>query len=190
MHCEMNLAKNFLKTITGKKDTVKVRRDLQRKGIRPHLWLIPNPRRGGKMMKPAAPCVLSDSEFDKFASRIESLKTPSGFSSALGQHIRKKKFGGLKSHDYHVLMQQVMPLALRSLLKPGRRIAIMRMSKVFRRLCTNVYNPEHFHSLELDVAESMALLEMEFPPSFFDIMTHLPYHLVQQLDICGPVASR
>jgi hypothetical protein len=28
MHCEMNLAKNFLKTITGQKDTVKVRRDL------------------------------------------------------------------------------------------------------------------------------------------------------------------
>jgi hypothetical protein len=25
MHCEMNLAKNFLKTITGKKDTIKVR---------------------------------------------------------------------------------------------------------------------------------------------------------------------
>jgi hypothetical protein len=29
MHCEMNLAKNFLKTIVGSKDTVKVRRDLQ-----------------------------------------------------------------------------------------------------------------------------------------------------------------
>jgi hypothetical protein len=28
MHCEMNLAKNFLKTIVGTKDTVKVRRDL------------------------------------------------------------------------------------------------------------------------------------------------------------------
>jgi hypothetical protein len=36
----------------------------------------------------------------------------------------------------------------------------------------------------------MALLEMEFPPSFFDIMTHLPYHLVQELGLCGLVASR
>ncbi len=83
-----------------------------------------------------------------------------------------------------------MPLALRGLLAPGPRMAIMRMSKVFRRLCTNIYNPEHFQSLELDVAESMALVEMEFPPSFFDIMTHLPYHLVQQLDLCGHVATR
>jgi hypothetical protein len=31
---------------------------------------------------------------------------------------------------------------------------------------------------------------MEFPPSFFDIMTHLPYHLVQELDLCGPVSTR
>jgi hypothetical protein len=39
----MNLAKNFLKTIIGKKDIVKARRDLQRKGIRKHLSLLPNP---------------------------------------------------------------------------------------------------------------------------------------------------
>ena len=104
MHCEMNLSKNFLKTITGKKDTVKVRRDLQRKGIRRHLWLVPNPRRGGKMLKPAAPYVLSEKDFEVFAWTLESLKTPKGYASGFGKHIRKKKFGGLKSHDYHVLM--------------------------------------------------------------------------------------
>jgi uncharacterized protein YegJ (DUF2314 family) len=50
MHCKMNLEKNFLKTIMGQKDTVKVRRDLQRKGICKHLWLTPDPRRGGKLV--------------------------------------------------------------------------------------------------------------------------------------------
>jgi hypothetical protein len=108
----------------------------------------------------------------------------------LGKHIWKKKLGGLKSPDYHVLMQQVLPLALRGLMKPGPCLAVMRMCKVFRRICTKVYNPAEFDSLEANVAESMALLEMEFPPSFFDIMTHLPYHLVQELDMCGPVSSR
>ncbi len=190
MHCELNLAKNFLKTITGKKDTVKVRRDLQRRNIRPHLWLTPNPRKAGKMVKPRAPYVLSDAEFEKFVKCIESLKTPSGYSSDLGKCLRKKNFGGLKSHDYHILMQQVMPLALRGLMEPGPRLAIMRMCRVFRRLCTKVYNPADFPSLEADVAESMALLEIQFPPSFFDIMTHLPYHLATELDLCGPVSAR
>ena len=181
---------NFLKTISGKKDTVKVRRDLQRRNVRRHLWLTPHPRKAGKMVKPRASYVLSEDEFDKFAKCIESLKTPTGYSSNLKRSICKKNFGGLKSHDYHILMQQIMPLTLRGLMQPGPRMAIMRMCRVFRRLCTKVYNPADFLSLEADVAETMALLEIEFPPSFFDIMTHLPYHLAKELDLCGPVSAR
>jgi hypothetical protein len=113
-----------------------------------------------------------------------------GYLSAFGKHIQKRNFGALKSHDYHVLMQQLMPLALRRLLKPGLRMAVIQMYKVFRRICTKIYDPAEFQSLEADVAESMALLEMEFPAAFFDIMTHLPYHLVQEQDMCGHVATR
>jgi hypothetical protein len=142
------------------------------------------------MMKPHAPYVLTAEEFEVFVQTIESLKMPSGYSSSLGKHIRGRKFGSLKSHNYHVLMQQIMVLALRGLLTEGARMAVMRMCKIFRRLCTKVYNPADFDSLQADVAESMALLEMEFPPSFFDIMTHLPYHLVEELDLCGPVSTR
>jgi hypothetical protein len=94
MHCEMNLAKNFLKTSVGMKDTVKVGRDLQWKNIRKYLWLARNPRRGRKMLKLAAPYVLNDDEFKVFASTIKNLKTPIGHSSNLGKHIRSKKFGG------------------------------------------------------------------------------------------------
>ena len=50
--------------------------------------------------------------------------------------------------------------------------------------------PIEFELLESDVAESMALLEMEFPLSFFDIVIHLSYCLVQELDLCGPVTAR
>jgi hypothetical protein len=67
-------------------------------------------------------------------------------------------------------------------------MAVMRMCKVFCRIRTKVYDPTEFSSFRQDVAESMAMLEMEFLPSFFDIMIHLPYHLVEELDLCGPVA--
>ena len=190
MHCEQNLAKNILKTVTGLKDTVKVRRDLQRRGIRRHLWLTPHPKKTGRMLKPAAPYVLTNEEFDTFANTMESLKPPLGLVSNMAQYIRKKKFGGLKSHDYHVLMQQVMPLALRGLLQRGPRMAVMRICRVFRKICGSVWNPSEIEDLQADVARSMALLEIHFPPSFFDIMTHLVYHLVDELDLCGPVSSR
>jgi hypothetical protein len=118
------------------------------------------------MLKPTAPYVLNDDEFKVFANTIRNLKTPSKHSSNLGKHIRSKKFGGLKSHDYHIFMQQLLSLGLWGLLQPGPWMAVMRMSKVYRSIYTKVYNPAEFESLQANVAESMVLLEMEFPPVF------------------------
>jgi hypothetical protein len=39
------------------------------------------------------------------------------------------------------------------------------------------------------VVVSLSLLEMHFPSSFFDILTHLIYHLVDELNFCGPIAT-
>lgn len=115
MHCEQNFAKNILKTVTRHKNTIKIRRDLQRRGIKSHLWLIPHPKKNNKMLKPAAPYVFTTEEFEIFASIIENLKTPSGLVSNMAQYIRKRKYGALISHVYHVLMHQITPLALRGL---------------------------------------------------------------------------
>jgi hypothetical protein len=73
------------------------------------LWLKSNPRRGGKMLKLVARFVLNTIEFDFFATIIEKLKTPLIHVSNMAKYIRKKIFGGLKLHDYHVLMQQILP---------------------------------------------------------------------------------
>jgi len=43
--------------------------------------------------------------FATFANRIESLKTPSNYILELGKHVQNKKFGALKSYNYHILMQ-------------------------------------------------------------------------------------
>ena len=144
----------------------------------------------GKIVKPHALYVLTLEEFGVFAQTIESLKMPTRYSSAMGKHIQGKKFGSLKSHNYHVLMQQILPLALYALLLLGVRMAVMHMCKIFRCICTKIYNLANFASLEVDVVESMVLLEMKFPLPFFDIMTHLPYHLIQELDLYGPVSTR
>jgi hypothetical protein len=117
-------------------------------------------------------------------------KNPIGHLSNLEKHIRSKKFGGLKSYNYCMLMQQLLPVGLWGLFKKGFKMAMMRMCKVFRRICAKVYNPTKFESLKSNAAKNMALLEMEFPPSFFGIMTHLSYHLVQELDLCGIVIAR
>ena len=192
MHCEKNFAENLLKTICGwkEKDSVRVRRDMQREGIRPHLWMTRDPSNPSRMLKPKANYVLTAEEFDTFCTRLEKLKVPSGYCSEIGQHIRQKKFGALKSHDYHILMQTLIPLALRGLMEPNTRLAIMRACRVFRRICCKVWDPAYEENLREDVAITMCLMEMTFPPTFFDIMSHLPMHLVEKLIILGPAEVR
>lgn len=42
----------------------------------------------------------------------------------------------------------------------------------------------------LDVVMATCVMEKEFPPTFMNVMTHLPVHLVEQLYTCGPVHCR
>jgi len=97
--------------------------------------------------KPDVDNVLFEQEYKQFVDIIAFVKILSRYSSSFGKHIKAKKIGSLKSHDYHILMQQLMPLALRGLLKPRPCLAVMRMCKIFRRICTKVYNLAEFESL-------------------------------------------
>jgi hypothetical protein len=70
------------------------------------------------------------------------------------------------------------------------RIAIILLSRIFRRICAKVLVPTNMGTLREDASITMCMLEMTMPPSFFDIMVHLILHLVDELDMCGPVHTR
>jgi hypothetical protein len=67
------------------------------------------------------------------------------------------------------------------------RMAIIWLSRVFKKLCTKIVDPLTMGDLKHDVALTLVLLEWEFPHSYFDVMTHLLVHLVEQLELCGLV---
>jgi hypothetical protein len=96
-------------------------------------------------------------------------------------------FKGMKSHDFHVMMQDILPLCMQHLMAKGCRMAIICLNQVFKKMCSKVMDPNTIANLKEDVAMTMVLLEQQFPPSFFDIMTHLLVHMVEVLKICGPI---
>jgi hypothetical protein len=97
--------------------------------MKPHLWLSINPQRDKKMLKLVAPYLLTPSEFDTFATTIENLQTSSRHVLVMGKYIKKKNFGSLKLHDYHVLMHQFLPLALCGILATRPWMVVMRFPK-------------------------------------------------------------
>ncbi len=90
------------------------------------------------MLKPSAPYVLMLNEFYIFETIIENLQTPSRHVLVMGKYIKMNNFGSLKSHDYHVLMQQFLPLGLRDLLIGRPQMDVKRFSRNFRQICNKV----------------------------------------------------
>jgi hypothetical protein len=43
------------------------------------------------------------------------------------------------------------------------------------------------NDLKQEATIKLCLLEKEFPPSLFNIMTHPIMHLVAKVELCGPV---
>ena len=60
----------------------------------------------------------------------------------------------------------------------------------FRELCQKTIDPSKLDALQAEIVLLLCLLEMKFPPSFFDIMVHLTVHLVREVKLGGPVYLR
>ena len=189
MHCEKNICENLLRTLFGETDDAKSREDMRARGIRPHLHLQRNPD-GRTHFKPDAPYVLTKDERQQFLTTLRNLKFPSGYVGPLSSRISDGKLRGLKTHDFHILLQQVIPLCLRNIGNCKVVGAIMRVSRLFRVITAKVVDVNQKVVMLEDVAETICSLEKELPPSVFVIMMHLPVHLVEELYICGPVHTR
>ena len=88
------------------------------------------------------------------------------------------KLVGLKFHDCHVLMQQLLPVAVRGILPEKVRFAICRLCFFFNAICSKVIDPKQLDNLENEASIILCELEMYFLPSFFDILSHLIVHFV------------
>ena len=101
-------------------------------------------------------------------------------------------FDNLKSHDYHVIMQHLLPtLLLHSF--PNHKLlykAIQRISIFFNLLCAKVIFREHLLKAKKALVEALCVLEIYFPPSFFVIMIHLMHHLASEALSAGPPRYR
>jgi hypothetical protein len=62
---------------------------------------------------------------------------------------------GLKSHDSHVLMQQVLPLCLCTLMQEETQMSLISLSRVFNKICLKVIDPSMMEVLKEEVAETI-----------------------------------
>ena len=102
----------------------------------------------------------------------------------------KVKLFGMKSHDCHVFMQRLLPIAFRELLPTNVWQALTELSLFFKDLTSTTITVANMERLERYIPIIIFKLERIFPPGFFDSMEHLPIHLPYETRIAGPVQYR
>ena len=135
MHIEKNVCESLLGlllNIPGKtKDGVKARKDMVEMGIRDEL--APQETNSKKMYLPAACYTMSKAEKTMFCEFLHGVKVPSGYSANIKKLVSMKdlKLLGMKSHDCHILMTQMIPVAIRGVLPPRVRHTVTKLCLFF-----------------------------------------------------------
>lgn len=194
MHIEKNVCDSVLGTLMnldGKtKDHIKARLDLQEMGIRHELH--PIVQDNNKVYLPPACFSMDKKEKDIFCRVLKKVKVPDGYAANISRCVELKppKVFGLKSHDCHILMQQLLPIALRNVLPKHVRYTVMKLCRYYKQLCSKVLNPNDLVQMETEIGKILCDLERIFPPSFFDVMVHLSVHLASEARLGGTVHYR
>ncbi|KAL0554080.1 hypothetical protein IC582_007991 [Cucumis melo] len=146
MHIEKNICMNILDTLLDipekSKDGLNARCDLVHLKIQPKLAPINGEK---KIFIPSACYTLTKEEKRCVLKTLSEVKVSEGYvSEGYSSNVKNLvsmtdlKLNGLKSHDYHVLLQQLFPIAIRSVLPKHVRYAITRLCIFFNLICNKV----------------------------------------------------
>ncbi|WMV51030.1 hypothetical protein MTR67_044415 [Solanum verrucosum] len=164
--------------VKGKtKDNPKARTDIKEYCRRRELWL--QELQNGKIVKPKASFSFALDEKREICEWVKILRMPEGYALNLG----------MKSHDCHVFMETLIPIDFRHL---PERIwkPITEISLFFKDLCSGKFLESSLDRMEENIPVITTKLEKIFSCGFFEVMEHLPIHLVQEARLGSPVQTR
>ncbi|GKA85533.1 pyruvate kinase [Tanacetum coccineum] len=82
-------------------------------------------------------------------------------------------YGGLKSHDYHIMMQRLLPYGLQQYLPDEVVKPIIELCSFFKQICSATLMEDDMLKAQSKVVDILCDLELIYPPALFDIMIHL-----------------
>lgn len=141
MHIEVNVCKSIMKHTYGTNNTAAVRNDCKDAGMHKAVWTIPehsDDSDDGDDPHLIPPWVLPKPVIKELNDMLSKSRFPTGYGAKLRGSCKAAgtdQPSGLKSHDYHKLMQHMLPVALRSLAHSHRKAlcnVIYDLAEIFR----------------------------------------------------------
>jgi len=160
MHIEKNICENVIRTLLNierePKEHLRTRLDLVKMGIRKDF--NPINIRPNKVFLPHARFSLLVKEKDIFCSVLKGVKVPKSYGSNVSRcfNLEQQNFLGLKSHDFNILMQDLLKVEIRKVLPKEVARVLMKLSSFFKILCSKVIIIKEFESLDADLAGDLS----------------------------------
>ena len=144
------------------------------------------------MVKPHACYTLTVEEMKEFCKFLKYVKFPDGYAANLSRNvsINDENISGLKSHDCHVLLQKLLPIAIRPYFNKDLYTTLVELCSFFQKLGAKTLYVNDLEKLEEGIVLILCKLEKIFLPAFFDVMVHLMVHLPREAKLAGPVSYR
>ncbi|XP_057806201.1 uncharacterized protein LOC131021129 [Salvia miltiorrhiza] len=141
---------------------------------------------------PKASYMLDNDEKRIFLKWIEDLKFPDDYISNMARcvNLSTLQMFGMKSHDCHVMMQRILPVAFKELLPNNVWKTITDLCFFFKELTSPNIQVDNLRQMQQNIPVILCKLKRIFSPSFFDSMEHLSIHLADEAMIAGPVQYR
>jgi hypothetical protein len=117
------------------------------------------------------------------------VKVPSGYSTNVSRPISLpdlKVASDVKSHDYHVLLTQMITVGIQNILTVNVREAIMHFCFFFNIIGQKVLSEEALESSEKRHYKTLYFLEIYFLLAFFDISVYFITHLIKEIKLLDP----
>jgi hypothetical protein len=147
------------------KDTTNARKDLEKLMIRDDLWLK---EENGKFLKPYPKFSFTREHRRLFCKFIKGVKLPDGFGSNFKRKVSdtEDNISGMKSHDYHIMMQRLMPLGVRGYLDPTISTPIIKLCSFFKQICARNLMIGDMEDAKEQLIKILCTFEQIYPPVF------------------------
>jgi hypothetical protein len=123
---------------------------------------------------------------------LKNLKILNGYAAGFRRavNLESRILSGVKSHDYHIFMERLLPIMFHGYLDDDVWMALAELSHFYRQLCAKEIKKEMMDKLEEEIPVLIYKLEKIFPLGWFNPMQYLLIHLPYEAKLGGPQQYR
>jgi hypothetical protein len=151
-------------------DNVNARKDLADLCVHPNMEARPNAR--GNVRRTNDPYCMKPTKRKEVLRWLKTLKFLDRYTANIKRavNVGTGKLNGLKSHDYHIFIERLMPIMFRGYFKPDLWKMFAELSYFYGQICAKQVSKTMMQRLEKEIIVLVCKMETVFPPGWFNAM--------------------